>query len=87
MPENITPETIEVSTEDYGSQIPEYAILRLAGFFLSKMQEEAEQKEFLEEMIAPNLYSMFVTPKDVDETVKYLSFTISEGLNIAFSEI
>ena len=46
--------------------------------------EEAEQKEFLEEMIAPNLYSMFVTPKDVDETVKYLSFTISEGLNLAF---
>ena len=49
--------------------------------------EEAEQKEFLEEMIAPNLYSMFVTPKDVDETVKYLSFTISEGLNTAFGEI
>ena len=49
--------------------------------------EEEEQKEFLEEMIAPNLYSMFVTPKDVDETVKYLSFTISEGLNIAFSEV
>lgn len=49
--------------------------------------EETEQKEFLEEMIAPNLYSMFVTPKDVDETVKYLSFTISEGLNIAFSEV
>ena len=48
--------------------------------------EEAEQKEFLEEMIAPNLYSMFVTPKDVDETVKYLSFTISEGLNTAFGE-
>lgn len=48
--------------------------------------EESEQKEFLEEMITPNLYSMFVTPKDVDETVKYLSFTISEGLNIAFSE-
>ena len=50
-------------------------------------REETEQKEFLEEMIAPNLYSMFVTPKDVDETVKYLSFTISEGLNIAFSEV
>ena len=48
--------------------------------------EEAEQKEFLDEMIAPNLYSMFVTPKDVDETVKYLSYTISEGLNIAFGE-
>ena len=46
--------------------------------------DEAEQKEFLEEMISPHLYSMFVTPKDVDETVKYLSFTISEGLNMAF---
>ena len=50
-------------------------------------QEETEQKEFLDEMIAPNLYSMFVTPKDVDETIKYLSFMISEGLNIAFSQV
>ena len=48
--------------------------------------EEEEQKEFLEEMISPKLYAMFVTPKDVDETVKYLSFTISEGLNLAFSD-
>ena len=48
--------------------------------------EEDEQKEFLEEMISPKLYTMFVTPKDVDETVKYLSFTISEGLNLAFSD-
>lgn len=47
--------------------------------------EEAEKKEFLEEIISPHLHSMFVTPKDVDETVKYLSFTISEGLNMAFS--
>jgi hypothetical protein len=39
------------------------------------------------EMIAPHLHTMFVTPKDVDETVKYLSFTISEGLNMAFEEI
>ncbi|MDC7289808.1 GPR endopeptidase [Blautia schinkii] len=49
--------------------------------------DESEQKEFLEEMISPHLHSMFVTPKDVDETIKYLSFTISEGLNIAFSEV
>ncbi len=48
--------------------------------------DEAEQKEFLEEMISPHLHSFFVTPKDVDETVKYLSFTISEGLNMAFSK-
>ena len=49
--------------------------------------DEAEQKEFLEEMISPHLHSMFVTPKDVDETVKYLSFTISEGLNMAFAQV
>lgn len=49
--------------------------------------DEAEQKEFLEEMISPHLHSMFVTPKDVDETMKRLGFTISEGLNIAFGEV
>lgn len=33
--------------------------------------------------IAPNLNGMFVTPKNVDEMVKRLSFTISEAINIA----
>ena len=47
--------------------------------------EETEKKEFLEEMIAPSLHSMFVTPKDVDETIKRLAYTISEGLNMAFA--
>ncbi len=46
--------------------------------------EEQERKEFLDEMITPSLNQMFVTPKDVDDTVKRLSFTISEGLNMAF---
>ena len=46
--------------------------------------EEKEKKEFLEGMIPPALYSMFVTPKDVDETMKRLSYTISEGLNRVF---
>ena len=40
-------------------------------------------EEFLQELITPRLHSMFVTPKDVDETVKRLSYTISEGINIA----
>ena len=48
--------------------------------------EEEEKKEFLEEMIAPSLHNMFMTPKDVDDTIKRLSFTISEGLNMAFSK-
>lgn len=49
--------------------------------------EEQEQKEFLEEMISPHLHSMFVTPKDVDETVKRLGYTISEGLNLALEYV
>lgn len=35
--------------------------------------------------VPPGLNSMFVTPKDIDETVRHLSFTISEALNIALS--
>lgn len=49
--------------------------------------DEAEQKEFLEEMISPQLHSLFVTPKDVDETIKRLGYTISEGLNMAFAKV
>lgn len=49
--------------------------------------EESEMEEFLGELITPKLHSMYVTPKDVDETIKMLSFTISEGINIAVSGI
>lgn len=47
--------------------------------------EDSEMEEFLGELITPKLHSMFVTPKDVDETVKMLSYTISEGINMALS--
>lgn len=33
--------------------------------------------------VPPGLNGMFVTPKDIDETIRRLSFTISEALNIA----
>jgi spore protease len=41
----------------------------------------------IREMLSPGLNTMFVTPKDIDETVKNLSYTISEGLNLAFSSV
>lgn len=50
-----------------------------------KTLDKAEKQEMIRELISPHLNTMFVTPKDIDETVKRLSFTISEGLNIAFS--
>ena len=47
---------------------------------------QAEKHQMIRELISPHLNTMFVTPKDIDETVKYLSYTISEGLNLAFSQ-
>lgn len=47
---------------------------------------DAEKYELIRELLSPNLNAMFVTPKDIDESVKRLSFTISEGINIAFAE-
>lgn len=46
--------------------------------------EEAEKYELIRELLSPNLNTMFVTPKDIDESVKRLSYTISEGINQAF---
>ena len=48
--------------------------------------DQAEKHQMIRELISPHLNTMFVTPKDSDETVKYLSYTISEGLNLAFSQ-
>lgn len=44
----------------------------------------AEKYELVKELISPHLNGMFVTPKDIDETVKRISFTISEALNQLF---
>ncbi len=44
-----------------------------------------EKYELIRELLSPQLNTMFVTPKDIDESVKQLSFTISEGLNIALA--
>ena len=46
--------------------------------------DSAEKYQLIEELISPHLNGMFVTPKDIDETVKRIGFTISEALNIAF---
>ena len=46
--------------------------------------EPAEKYEVMENLIAPHLYGMFVTPKDIDETVARIGATISQALNILF---
>lgn len=43
-------------------------------------------RDVVEDFMSPKLHDMYVTPKDIDDTIKQLSFLISEGLNIAFSQ-
>ena len=84
----LTEENLQVKVIGIGvpTVVDAATIVRDSMAHLLDALEETEQKEFLEEMISPHLHTMVVTPRDVDETVKYLSYTISEGLNIAFSQ-
>lgn len=45
--------------------------------------DEKERQELARELLSPQLNGMFVTPKDIDDSIKRLSFLISEGINIA----
>ena len=45
----------------------------------------AEKYELVKELISPHLNGMYVTPKDEDEMVKQISYTISEALNMLFT--
>ena len=50
-----------------------------------KMYNNAEKYELVKELISPHLNGMFVTPKDEDEMVKQISYTLSESLNLLFA--
>lgn len=45
-----------------------------------------EKYDLIHELLIPQLNTLYVTPKDVDEAVKRLSFTVSEGINIALQK-
>lgn len=70
--------------EELIAQMDANASMQRLGGTLGTMNQ-AEKHQMIQELISPHLNTMFVTPKDIDETVKYLSYTISEGLNIALS--
>lgn len=52
---------------------------------LSDLQQldERERQELARELLSPQLNGLFVTPKNIDASIKTLSFLISEGLNVA----
>ncbi len=59
----------------------------ILSFFLSKSDgqnielTEEEKNNLTRNFLEENLISMFVTPKNIDECVKRISFTISEAIN------
>lgn len=53
-----------------------------AGKYVDEMGADA-QYAFIRELLEPEFGSFYVTPPDIDETIKQLSFTISEGIHKA----
>ena len=45
-----------------------------------------DKYEMVQDLIAPHLYGMFVTPKDIDESIDRIGATIAEGLNMLFTQ-
>ena len=66
----LTEENLQVKVIGIGvpTVVDAATIVRDSMAHLLDALEETEQKEFLEEMISPHLHTMFVTPRDVDET-------------------
>ena len=48
--------------------------------------ETDDKYEIMQELIAPHLYGMFVTPKDIDESIDRIGTTIAEALNLLFAK-
>ena len=58
-------------------------IRQLEGDFLDHLNPD-EQYQLICELLEPEFGSLYVTPPDIDLTVKRLSYTISEGIHMAF---
>ncbi|GHU63868.1 germination protease [Clostridia bacterium] len=56
---------------------------KTTGEFIEKSTPE-EQYQLIQELLEKQFGPVYVTPKDIDETVKRISYTISEGLHLAF---
>mgnify|MGYP000246564979 CR=1 FL=1 len=57
--------------------------LKTLGNTLGELNE-TEKYELIRELLSPNLNTMFVTPKDIDESVKRLSFYHIRGVKYRF---
>ncbi len=55
------------------------------GDFLEQLSPD-DQYQLICELLEPEFGSLYVTPPDIDQTIKRLSYTISEGIHLAFYE-
>lgn len=49
-----------------------------------KHLKESEQTQLIREILSPQMNNLFVTPKDIDASIKQMSFIVAEGVNMAF---
>lgn len=57
---------------------------------LEKMHKELNETAFLQardSMVLNQLHNMYVTAKDIDATIKRVSFTLAEALNLTFEKV
>lgn len=75
----------EITKESLGVEVIAIGIPTVvdAATIVSDVCSEADK----DSKIMNELSNMFVTCKNIDETIKRLSFTVSEGINIAFAEV
>lgn len=86
--EGITKETLGIPVIAIGvpTVVDAATIVRDTMENLMSNMETPEKYEAMDQVIAPHLYGMFVTPKDIDETIARIGSTISEALNILFAK-
>ena len=55
------------------------------GAYVEQLGDE-EQYQLIRELLEPEFGSLYMTPPDIDRTVKRMSYTISEAIHMAFRE-
>ena len=84
--EGITEETIGIPVIAIGvpTVVSAATIVRDTMESMMSDWEPEEKNKAFDSLIAPHLHGMFVTPKDIDDTIMRLSKLVSEALNMVF---
>lgn len=61
-----------------------------AGQEMSRVLEEfsgREKRQLIRELLEPQIGTMFVTPKDIDENIRIMAELVAQGINTAFASV